>query len=207
MISRPLQIAIVVLLLAVFGMGMYVLETKRRAELSEMRAQDQRPIAPPVAGSEAAVTIWVARDADASLHPERVQAPLPDNPPERERELLRTLLGRYEVPASLHPIGAGADIKSLYLLPDGLAVLDMNAAFADRHPSGVLVETLTLASIAETLESNSPAIKRIKFLVEGKDRGSLAGHADLSGTYDVGVLAQAVPKQQSISLSVVQSVN
>jgi hypothetical protein len=195
MISRPLQIAVVILLLAVFGMGMYVLETKRRAELSEMRAQDQRPIPPPVAGSQAAVTMWVARDADGSLHAERVQAPLPDDHPERERELLRALLGRYQIPGSLHRIGAGADIKTIYLLPDGLAVLDMNAAFADGHPSGVLVETLTLASIAETLESNSPAIKRVKFLVDGKDRATLAGHADLAGTYDLGVLAQAVPKQ------------
>jgi spore germination protein GerM len=195
MISRPLQIAIVILLFAVFGMGMYVLETKRRAELSEMRAQDQRPIAPPVAGSQENVTIWVARDADGSLHSERIQAALPDDRPERERALLRALLGKYETAGSLHPIGAGADIKAIYLLPDGLAVLDMNAAFADRHPSGVLVETLTLASIAETLERNSPAVKRLKFLVEGKDRATLAGHADLSGTYDLGVLAQTVPKQ------------
>ncbi len=195
MISRPLQIAVVILLLAVFGMGIYVLETKRRAELSEMRAEDQRPIAPPIAGSEEEVTIWVARDADGSLHSERIHPALPADHPERERELLRALLGRYEVAASPHPIGAGADVKAIYLLPDGLAVLDMNAAFADRHPSGVLVETLTLASIAETLESNSPAVKKLKFLVEGKDRATLAGHADLSGTYDLGVLSQAVPKQ------------
>ena len=194
MISRPLQIAILILLLAVFGMGMYVLQTKRRAELSETRAQDQRPIAPPVAGSQANVTIWVARDADGALHSESLQAALPDDHPERERALLRALLGKYETPNSPHPIGAGADIKSLYLLPDGLAVLDMNAAFADRHPSGVLVETLTLASIAETLENSSAAVKRVKFLVEGKDRATLAGHADLMGTYDVGVLAQTVPK-------------
>lgn len=195
MISRPLQIAVIILLLAVFGMGMYVLETKRRAELSEMRAQDQRPIAPPVAGSEEAVTLWVARDADGLLHAEQVEAPLPTNRPERERELLRALLGRYQTAGSLHPIGAGADIKAIYLLPDGLAVLDMNAAFADRHPSGVLVESLTVASIAATLQTNSPAVKRLKFLVEGRDRATLAGHADLSGTYDVAVLAQAVPKQ------------
>ena len=194
MISRPLQIAVVVLLLAVFGMGMYVLQTKRRAELSEMHAQDQRPIAPPVAGAEESVTMWVARDMDGSLHAERVDAALPVDRPERERALVRALLGRYETARSEHRIGDGADIKAIYLLPDGLAVLDMNAAFADRHPSGVLVETLTLASIAETLENSSPAIKRVKFLVEGKDRDTLAGHADLSGTYEIGVLAQAVPK-------------
>ena len=199
MISRPLQIAVVVLLLAVFGMGMYLLQTKRRAELSESHAQqDQRPIAPPVAGAEQAVTMWVARDADGSLHSERVEAALPVDHPERERALVRALLGRYETAASQHRIGDGADIKAIYLLPSGLAVLDMNAAFADRHPSGVLVETLTLASIAETLENSSPAIKRLKFLVEGKDRATLAGHADLSGTYEIGVLAQAVPRSPEL---------
>ena len=195
MISRPLQIAVVVLLLAVFGMGMYVLQTKRRAEQSEMHAQDQRPISPPVDGDEAAVTIWLARDADGSLHSERVHLALSSEAPERAREILHSLVGRYEAADSAHPIGAGADIKALYLLPDGLAVVDMNAAFADKHPSGVLIETLTLASIAETLQSNSLAVKRLKFLVEGKERATLAGHADLAGTYDIGVLAQAVPKQ------------
>src|ERR1051325_7871634 len=104
MISRPLQIAVVILLLTVFGMGMYVLQTKRRAELSEMRAQDQRPIAPPVAGPEANVTIWVGRDADGALHAERLQAALPDAHPERERALLRALLGKYQTADSPHRI-------------------------------------------------------------------------------------------------------
>jgi len=194
MISRPLQFAVIVLLLAVFGMGMYVLQTKRRAEQSEMHAEDQRPISPPVAGSEDSVTMWLARDADGALHSERVHLALPSEAPERAREILRSLIGRYQFSGSAHSLGAGSDIKSLYLLPDGLAVIDMNAAFADHHPSGVLIETLTLASIAETLQSNSPAVKRLKFLVEGKTRATLAGHADLSGTYDIGVLAQGVPK-------------
>ncbi len=194
MISRPLQIAVVVLLLAVFGMGMYVLQTKRRAEQSETHAQDQRPIAPPVAGSEDAVTIWLARDADGSLHSERIHLALSSEAPERAREILHALVGRYQAADSAHPIGAGADVKSIYLLPDGLAVVDMNAAFADKHPSGVLIETLTVASIAGTLQSNVPAVKRLKFLVEGKPRGTLAGHAGLADTYDIGVLTQAVPK-------------
>ncbi len=195
MISRPLQIAVVLLVLAVFGMGVYVLHTKRRAEQIESRASNQRPIVPPVAGPEENFALWVARDSDGTLHEETEHAALPPEPAERDREILRHLLGRYLAAGSSHPIGAGADIKAVYLVGYGLAVVDTNSEFANRHPSGVLTESLTLASIAQTLAANASNLKRIKFLVDGHDRETLAGHADLEGTYEIAILANSVQRQ------------
>jgi hypothetical protein len=37
----------------------------------------------------------------------------------------------------------------------------------------------------ETLAANIPGLARVKILVDGKERDTLAGHADLSGFYDV----------------------
>ena len=56
----------------------------------------------------------------------------------------------------------------------------INAAFADGHRSGVLAEELTVASLIQTLSANIPGIFKVKILVEGKQRDTLAGHADLS---------------------------
>ena len=82
------------------------------------------------------------------------------------------------------------------LAPKLLAVIDTNAAFADNHRSGVLVEELTVASLVETLSANIPGITRVRILVDGKSRDTLAGHADLSDFYDVNSMNQMVAAMQ-----------
>ena len=72
----------------------------------------------------------------------------------------------------------------------GLAVIDLNAAFADGHRSGVLVENLTIASLVRTLTANIEGINRVKILIDGQPRQTLAGHADLSGFIDVAAMNQ-----------------
>ena len=64
-----------------------------------------------------------------------------------------------------------------------LAVIDLRSAFANSHPAGVEVESLTLASIIGTLHANLPQIEQIRFLVDGQPRDTLAGHADLLRIY------------------------
>jgi hypothetical protein len=64
-----------------------------------------------------------------------------------------------------------------------LAVIDLRGTFVNQHPSGVEVESLTLASIVGTLHANLPQIEQIRFLVDGQPRETLAGHADLLRTY------------------------
>jgi hypothetical protein len=62
-------------------------------------------------------------------------------------------------------------------------VVDTTRAFADSHPSGILLEDLTLCSLIETLAANVPGVARVKFLVEGRERETLAGHIDLMSFY------------------------
>jgi hypothetical protein len=76
-------------------------------------------------------------------------------------------------------------------------VIDLNAAFANLHRSGVLVEELTVASFIETLSANIPGIIRIKILVEGNQRDSLAGHIDLTNFFDVAAVSQLAAQLQN----------
>jgi hypothetical protein len=131
------------------------------------------------------------------LRPKAVRIPLPAGRQERAAEVLRALLTLYLDNFSPHPLGAGSEIRDVYLVDPGLAVIDLNAAFADSHRSGVLVEELSVVSLVQTLSANVPGITRVKILVEGQERDTLAGHADLSNFYDVPGVTQIVAQLQN----------
>jgi hypothetical protein len=197
MIPRHLFIAISVLVLAVLGMSLYAWRMRGRAAVGPAVSIDSRPVGPPVAGATEQVTLFVAYDDTGVLLTQSARIPLPSVRQQRAEELLRSLLALYLDKSSPHPLPPGSDVRSVYLVDPGLAVIDINAAFADGHRSGVLSEELTVASLIETLSANLPGILRVKILVEGKQRDTLAGHADLSGFFNVSAVNQLSTQLQS----------
>ncbi|MGC2197355.1 MAG: GerMN domain-containing protein [Terriglobales bacterium] len=192
MIPRHLLIAIGVLLLAVLAMGFYAGRMRGRASQVPAAVADTQPVAPPVSGPTERVTLYVAYDDPGILRAQGADIPLPSARQQRAEELLRALLGIYLSKNSPHPIAPGAEVRAVYLVTPGLAIVDLNSAFASGHRSGVLEEELTVTSVIQTLAANIPGILRVKILVDGKERETLAGHADLSDFYDTGAVAQAV---------------
>lgn len=198
MIPRHLIIAFSVLLAAVLGMTIYLLHMRKTVTaVSPAAPADTRPLAPPSVGPTETVTLFVAYDEDGTLRAQGAKIPLPSGRQQRAEELLRALLTLYLDKSSPHLVGAGGDVRSVFLVDPGLAVIDLNAAFADGHRSGVLVEELTLASLIHTISVNIPGIVKVKILVEGKERETLAGHADLSDFYDVTAVNQLAAQLQS----------
>jgi spore germination protein GerM len=197
MIPRHLIIAVAILLAITLGMGFYVLRMRARVDRTDVSAANTQPVAPPVSGSSEQVTLYVAYDDAGVLRPKAVRITLPTGRQERAAEILRALLTLYLDKFSPHPLGPGSDIRDVYLVDPGLAVIDLNAAFADNHRSGVLVEELSVVSLVQTLSANIPGITRVKILVEGNERETLAGHADLSNFFDVPAVTQAVAQLQN----------
>lgn len=195
-VPRHLLIAMGVLLVAVLGLSLYAWHM-RTAASAPVGSTDTRPLAPPVAGPTERVTLFVAHDDDGSLRPTAALIPLPSGRQQRSEELLRALLSIYLDKSSPHVLGSGSDIRSVFLVDPGVAVIDVNAAFADTHRSGVLVEELTVASLIHTISANTPGILRVKILVDGKERDTLAGHADLSDFYDVTAVNLLATQLQS----------
>jgi len=196
MISRQFVIGISVLLVAALAMGLYAWHMRGRAA-GPVVSNDTRPVAPPPAGPTEQVVLFVAYDDIGVLRAQSAHIPLPSVRQQRAEELLRALLEVYLDKTSPHPLPPGSDVRSIYLVDPGLAVIDLNAAFADGHRSGVLSEELTIASLIQTLSANIPGILRVKILVEGKERQTLAGHADLSGFFDVAAVNQLAVALQS----------
>jgi Sporulation and spore germination len=192
MIPRHLIIAVAVLGIMALGMSAYVWRMRGRVVQTEASTPNTQPVARPAAGPSEQVTLYVAYDEGGMLRPQAARIPLPSGRQERAEELLRALVDIYLGKSSPHVLGAGSEIRGVYLADPGLAVIDLNAAFANGHRSGVLVEELTLTSLVATLSANIPAITQVKILVDGKERESLAGHVDLTAFYDVSRINQLV---------------
>lgn len=196
MISRRMQVVLAVLVFSALALAYYGLRLKRRAEELRTPVADTAPMTPPVSGPAESARLFVADDREGTIHERQVSLALPAAASARAQTLLRALTTAYLGASSTHPLGGGADIRSVYFINETLAVVDANAAFADRHRSGALVEELTIASFIQTLAATFPNVTQVKFLVDGKERETLAGHVDLKAIYDVGAVTQLVRELQ-----------
>jgi Sporulation and spore germination len=191
---RALLFATLLLLVAVLALGFYLVHLKRNAE--QRPALADQPVTAPVTLPAQPVVLYVADDEQAALISRSVTIALPKETQARAREVLRALVGEYLKADSHHAIGSGADVTDVLVVNNSVAVVNVNAAFADKHRSGVLAEELTLASMAQTLNANVPGIAKLKLVVDGKERETLAGHADLATMYDVNGASELVKQAQ-----------
>jgi Sporulation and spore germination len=196
-IPRHFIIAMVVLLIAALGLSIYAFRMRKAVTATSQIPTDTRPLAPPVAGPTEQVTLFVAHDDDGTLRPESALIPMPSGRQQRAEELLRALLSIYLDKNSPHPLGAGSEVRSVFLVDPGVVVIDLNSALADTHRSGILVEELTVASLIHTISANMQGVIKVKILVDGNERDTLAGHADLSDYYDITAVNQLALQLQS----------
>jgi Sporulation and spore germination len=190
MISRKLQYVIASLVVAILAMGFYLVHLKRKAE-SMGAGPVTQALTAPVNGPTEQMTLFIASDDDDSLHSTAISSALPSDPGERGRLALHTLISRSLQKDSPHPLGPGADVHDVFLPDPASAVVNLNAAFANSHRSGIEVEQLTVFSMVRTLKAQLPQLTRVRFLVDGKTRDTLAGHVDLAGWLDIAMVTDA----------------
>jgi hypothetical protein len=195
MTSRRVIVWTIFLLLVAAAIGIYAWQMRPRVP-AETPPADARPVAPPTAGPTEHVTLYVAHDETGTLVVQSAAMPLPEGRQQRAQELLRALLNIYLSKSSTHPLAPDADIRSVYLVDPGIAVIDLSSSFVAGHRSGILVEELTVVSMIETLSENVPGITRVKILIDGKPAETLAGHVDLSNFFDVAAVSQLAAELQ-----------
>ena len=202
MIPRYQKALFVLLFLASLAMGIELWRMRDRAHQELLAGEVSAPTSVPPVAPAVQAALFVANDAENTLVPQVESLPLPSDPSARARVILGKLLDLYSTPDSPHPApGGAASVAQVFLLAapgprdaqDGdaqLAVVDLTGAFAASHPSGLETEALTIQSICATLHANLPRVTEVRFLVDGAQRPTLAGHADLTRTY---LAASAVP--------------
>lgn len=91
------------------------------------------------------------------------------------RELIKGPKGRL-----LATVPSRTRLISLHVDEKGVARVNFSKALSKDHPGGSSAEMMTVYSVVNTLVLNFPGIKRVQFLVEGKEIESITGHLSLS---------------------------
>jgi hypothetical protein len=159
--------------------------------------QERRELLKPATATSTDVMVKVkifwAAGADR-IAPVEMQLPLSADPAQRGRQVLDALIA--DAPGEAQrTLPEDATLLGFYILPDGTAIADFSEALASETPSGILSEEMAVDSIARTLESNVTGAHRLKILIHGQEVDTLAGHADLTGFFDLNpaVAAAAAP--------------
>ncbi len=196
---RATKIVIAVLVVAVvIGLISFRSLRRRIQRLAETPAADEkarhevlaRPISTATDVTVKAKIFWAA--GSDRIAPVEVQLPLSADPVERSRQLLHKLAVDPPTPGQ-RTIPADATVLGFYILPDGTAVADFSEALSSEMPSGILSEEMAVNSIAQTLGSNLPALRRLKILIHGQEVDTLAGNVDLTGFFELNPPAAAAP--------------
>jgi hypothetical protein len=192
-ISRSQRILFWTLLVSSVLMSVVLLRMRERALDRLLASAETMPLNPPAGRPVQSVTIMIANDLDGSLQPAYQNVALPVDDNARAHVILQHLIADYSRPNSKHPIAANKGVNEIFFMglpadpthtsPGTVAIVDLSASFVEAHPSGIEPETLTLLSIIGTLHANFPQISQVRFLVDGQQRDTLAGHADLTRDY------------------------
>jgi hypothetical protein len=188
---RAMKIVIGLLIVAVLiGLISFRSLHRRVQRLAELPTADEKarhevlatPISTPTDVTVNAKVFWAA--GSDRIAPVQVQLPLSANPVERSRQLLNELTVNPPTPGQ-RTIPADTALLGFYILPDGTAIADFSDALSSEMPSGILSEEMAVNSIARTLESNVPVLRRLKILIHGQEVDTLAGNVDLTGFFDL----------------------
>ena len=180
--SRPFFVLTCCLCVVALAMSLYVWQLRKNAVDDSAPTASTEVVTTPSNATQKQIVLWVAHDDTGTFSSQ----PLTISS-ERQRQaedIVRALLTVYTAKGSPHPLPAGSGVRNIYFVDPGLLVVDVNSELAAGQTSGILAEELTTTSLAQTLSANIPAISRVKFLVDGKEASTLAGHADLSNIYD-----------------------
>lgn len=170
---------------------------QRIEHLSQEQGSEERQrrdlLKPEIATSTDAMAnakIFWAAGADR-VAPVETQLPLSADAAKRGRQVLDALIA--DAPSEAQrTLPADATLLGFYILPDGTAIADFSEALASETPSGILSEEMAVESIARTIESNVAGARRLKILIHGQEVDTLAGHADLTGFFDLNPAVVAV---------------
>ena len=95
------------------------------------------------------------------------------------RQIVHEVIKGPTVLEGLQIFSEAAKLRQVYLLEDGTALVDLSQEVIYPLIGGVAAELSALYSITRSLTENIEEIKRIRFLIEGQERATLAGHVSI----------------------------
>lgn len=188
MTRRTLIVALIVIpLLLISGYYLRSLvrrtfhETSTRPE-AEMKAQLQQQALQTGPTTQQTVTLYFPNYDTGQLVSETRDIALAASNEDRIRQIVLALVaGSQQRHTSALPPSTA--LRAVFLASDGTAYLDFSTDVTKDFPVGIESETLALRSVVDSLAANIPAVRRVKFLMNGQEVDTLDGHADLTEFY------------------------
>jgi hypothetical protein len=177
------KLQLVILLVAVVVVaGVVLLLVSDREPVLEVGSTDviEEEVGPGVQTVELA---FADRTASRIVTEER-EIVVPDDRPGRARRILEEL-ARGPEKRGVATIPPGTRVISVVFDDAGGAYVDFSRELQDNHPGGSAGEIFTIRSIIATLAGNFPEVRSVKFLIEGREIETIAGHYDASEAFPV----------------------
>jgi hypothetical protein len=173
--SRLLPIVAVVLLVAVLCVG-GILWWRLRAAPPATSTASQQPVAAARLNEPLVIILSVPVDGLLAA----VQAPITRQPDTQSlaREALAALFA--DPTGSQAPVLKDLRIRGVYLDAVGTCYIDLAPAEQREVRASVWEELIALYAMVNTLSQNFEEIKQVRFLVDGREVQTLAGHIELS---------------------------
>ena len=162
-------------------------------------------IYPPTTGKQTAskkrekqeATLFFSDANERFLVPEKRFIPKEKEPEEQARELVLALIAGSKT-GLVNTFPEKAEIESIKKEGDELLTVNFRESLAANHPGGSAAEMATVYSLTNTLTANLPAIKKVRILIDGKEKESLKGHIGLRSPFMMNreLIAPAAPPKE-----------
>ena len=86
-------------------------------------------------------------------------------------------------PGMTNPFPPESRLRQIYRLEAGTLVVDLSSETAELFRGSAQSELLALRSLSHSLTSNLEGTERVKFLIQGEERETFAGHISIRNTF------------------------
>jgi len=162
-------------------------------------------IYPPAAGKHTAakkrdkqeVTLFFSDPNERFLVPEKRFIPKEEEPEAQAREMIQALIAGSKT-GLVNTFPEKAELQGVKREGEDILAVNFRESLVANHPGGSAAEMATVYSLTNTLTTNLPAIKRIRILIDGKERESLKGHIGLRNPFMMNreLIAPAAPPKE-----------
>jgi spore germination protein GerM len=128
--------------------------------------------------SQREVTLYFSSNADSYLHPEKRQIYDTESVTDQAKQVVVELIKGPRTNL-LATIPMGTKLRELFIDKYGTGYVDLTSEVVNNMRGGSEAEMLLVYSIVNTLTENFTEMKRIRFLVDGREIETLNGHLDL----------------------------
>ena len=167
------------LFLIIIGVGLFLAYQFRQEIFDSLKPLlEKKPEKKTAVKEKKIVTLYFSEEEGEYLVGEKREISKKESVEEEAKEAIIELI-RGPRGELIPTLPSQTELLGLQLDQRGLARVNFNRALTKNHPGGSSAEMMTVYSVVNSLTSNFPNIKRVQFLVEGKQVETIAGHLSL----------------------------